>query len=133
MAKYEVDKKLSGKIELSTEEHYKFAEMLKYLIAGKQLLADEEYIKSSDLSDEDLNEIRNILKSYELFYFEIFDSIKEFNIDNEEIPKMTLYFDDKGNLGIIVLNDITTNNKQDLLKMICCNIYCEDGKLFAEF
>lgn len=133
MAKYEVDKKLSGKIELSTEEHYKFAEMLKYLIAGKQLLADEEYIKSSDLSDEDLNEIRNILKSYELFYFEIFDSIKEFNIDNEEIPMMTLSFDDKGNLGIIVLKDITTNNKQDLLKMIGCNIYCEDGKLFAEF
>ena len=133
MAKYEVDKKLSGKIELSTEEHYKFAEMLKYLIAGKQLLADEEYIKSSDLSDEDLNEIRNILKSYELFYFEIFDSIKEFNTDNEEIPMMTLSFDDKGNLGIIVLKDITTNNKQDLLKMIGCNIYCEDGKLFAEF
>ena len=133
MAKYEVDKKLSGKIELSTEEHYKFAEMLKYLIAGKQLLADEEYIKSSDLSDEDLNEIRDILKSYELFYFEIFDSIKEFNIDNEEIPMMTLSFDDKGNLGIIVLKDITTNNKQDLLKMIGCNIYCEDGKLFAEF
>ena len=133
MAKYEVDKKLSGKIELSTEEHYKFAEMLKYLIAGKQLLADEEYIKLSDLSDEDLNEIRDILKSYELFYFEIFDSIKEFNIDNEEIPMMTLSFDDKGNLGIIVLKDITTNNKQDLLKMIGCDIYCEGDKVFAEF
>ena len=133
MAKYEVDKKLSGKIELSTEEHYKFAEMLKYLIAGKQLLADEEYIKSSDLSDEDLNEIRNILKSYELFYFEILDSIEELNTDDEEIPMMTLSIDCEGQLGIIVLKDITTNNKQDLLKMIGCNIYCEDGKLFAEF
>ena len=133
MAKYEVDKKLSGKIELSTEEHYKFSEMLKYLIAGKQLLADEEYIKSSDLSDEDLNEIRDILKSYELFYFEILDSIEELNTDDEEIPMMTLSIDSEGNLGIIVLKDITTNNKQDLLKMIGCNIYCEGDKVFAEF
>ena len=133
MAKYEVDKKLSGKIELSTEEHYKFAEMLKYLIAGKQLLADEEYIKSSNLSDEDLNEIQDTLESYELFYFEILDSIEEFNTDDEEIPMMTLSIDSEGQLGIIVLKDITTNNKQDLLKMIGCNIYCEGDKVFAEF
>ena len=133
MAKYEVDKSLSGKIELTTEEHYRFAEMLKYLIMGKQLLADEEYINSSDLTEEDLNEIQNTLESYELFYFEILDSIEELNTDNEKIPMMTLSIDGKGQLGIVVLKDVTTNNKQDLLKMIGCDIYCEGDKVFAEF
>ncbi|MDB2162106.1 hypothetical protein PMX22_20185 [Clostridium butyricum] len=134
--RYEVDMKLSGKIDGSEIEQLLTTTVVRTLVGGMLLLKDEEYIEERGLTKKDLAEIKDKMETAKKDYLELLGNLdgvtpvgdKQARFISVNMTNPT----DINSVALVVLKGITVSNEEELLKFAGAKLIEEDDIIYAE-
>lgn len=140
MKKYEVDLELSGKIRVDREGVEFISDIIRTVMFGNSLLNNDEYIENEGLSEEDVEEVNELVKGAKAEYIRILNNIEGNNDKNEEdleeANKMARFIsvDRDGVVALTVLKDAFVSSDEELIKFVTVNsgFVEENDKLYFE-
>lgn len=140
MTKYEVDLELSGRIRMDREGVEFISDIIRTVMFGNSLLNNDEYIEKEGLSEEDVEEVNELVKGAKAEYIRILNNIEGNNDKNEEdleeANKMARFIsvDRDGVVALTVLKDTFVSSDEELIKFVTVDsgFVEEDEKLYFE-
>lgn len=140
MTKYEVDLELSGRIRMDREGVEFISDIIRTVMFGNSLLNNDEYIEKEGLSEEDVEEVNELVKGAKAEYIRILNNIEGNNDKNEEdleeANKMARFIsvDRDGVVALTVLKNTFVSSDEELIKFVTVEsgFVEEDEKLYFE-
>lgn len=134
--RYEVDMKLSGKIDGSEIEQLLTTTVVRTLVGGMLLLKDEEYIEERGLTKKDLAEIKEKTETAKKDYLELLGDLDGITpVDDKQARFISVNMTnptDINSVTLVVLKGVTVSNEEELLKFAGAKLIEENDIIYAE-